>query len=122
MTIIANGQLLTMPSGYLNRYGSSGTGYQYVEYSGNTLSYTDQGILYQWGSVAVAGGSTATVTFPLVFSTYVSGVLASIYLAGVDASADRWSPKVYSLTTSGFTVRNTNDSAAVSINWLAIGA
>jgi len=81
---------------------------------------TPDGMIEQWGSVGVAGKSTATFSFPIPFPNAALNIVASkgssINLSGEGAvGADIAS-------NSTFTVRNSSDFTSVlGIYWRAIG-
>jgi hypothetical protein len=78
------------------------------------------GLIIQWGTTGViAGPGTATITFPIVFTTSCFNVQITIK----DESGDTSSTGIVaarSVTTTGFILRNGDDPNMI-FNWLAIG-
>jgi hypothetical protein len=132
-SIVVNGNLIAA--------GSPGTSGQVLQSNGNSppswnslASFTEfdkslatdgyqklpGGLIIQWGTTGViAGPGTATITFPIVFTTSCFNVQITIK----DESGDTSSTGIVaarSVTTTGFILRNGDDPNMI-FNWLAIG-
>jgi hypothetical protein len=95
----------------------SATGYQ-------TLP---SGLIMQWGTVSVTGGSTATFTFPLAFPTACFAPLVSLINSGTYSSPLETYPAIESYTTASCVVSNkyvgdtTGSLLTVTVSVFALG-
>lgn len=79
------------------------------------------GLLLQWGSQAVGGGATTTISFPIAFSSAVFGVYASKQIDSFTTSNYNESTGASPLSLSQFQIRNGFGGGTFTFYWWAIG-
>jgi hypothetical protein len=84
----------------------------------NGYSRLPNGLIFQWGtSASIAQDGSATVTFPLAFTTVYNIVITPI---GAINTTSGGSDSVDTVTTSNFVIRHGSDSSR-TFYWMAIG-
>lgn len=76
------------------------------------------GIILQWGTVSFVS-STASLTFPIAFTTTCAGIFPVIY--GSDTSSDSRAITVYSMSSTGAVLRVNSSTLKPNVIWFAIG-
>jgi len=116
LAIASGGTGATTASAALTALGGLGVS-SYSFASPGYIKFTN-GLLFQWGSASVGADSSATVTFPVAYTTVATPNVSAVALSGSTTNSQNTGYVSHTLTN--LTIWNADDRT-VTVPWIAIG-